>query len=67
MDDFYMFNPFEAERNPMSDARWWFLLDDKQKKQHLFIDSKLELKDIKLLLRIYGEETLIKKEADKDS
>ena len=42
-------------------SNWWFLMSDKQKKQHLFIDSDLTLRQIRLLLRTYDEETFIKK------
>lgn len=59
MDDMFFITMPE---NPMAAAVWWYSLSDQQKKQHLFIDSELTLNQIKLLLRIYGEESLIEKE-----
>lgn len=44
------------EDNPMGNAEWWFLMSPMQKRQHLYVDSKVSDAQIKLILDTYGEE-----------
>ena len=49
------FDPANAHRN-------WLMLSDDQKRQHLLNDSTVTERQIKLILKVYGEEALIKEE-----
>ena len=63
MDDdfFFLFDHRNDRSTPMSEAYWWYLLDNNQKWQHIE-DSKtngMTQKQVDLVYRIYDEEETI--------